>query len=68
MRKRGQEQMSTKKYASLRVTEERKIMLEKAAIEISYATGKPLKWSDVAFYLFDEYLKDAVKDLKAKRD
>ncbi|MNF98594.1 hypothetical protein D3C84_814590 [compost metagenome] len=59
--------MNAKKYASLRVSEERKMMLEKAAIEVSYATGKVVKWSDIAFYLFDEHLKEAVKDLKAKK-
>lgn len=59
--------MSEKKYGSLRVSEERKMMLEKAAIEVSYATGKPIKWSEVAFFLIDEYLKEAVKDLKGKR-
>lgn len=61
------QKMSEKKYGSLRVSEERKMMLEKAAIEVSYATGKPIKWSEVAFYLIDEYLKEAVKDLKGKR-
>lgn len=59
--------MTEKKYSSLRVAEERKMALEKAAIEVSYATGKPTKWSDIAFYLFDEYLKDAIKDMKAQR-
>ena len=59
--------MKPKTYASLRVSEERKLMLQKAAIDVSYVTGKPLKWSEVAFYLIDEYLNEAVKDLKAKR-
>ncbi|MNG74291.1 hypothetical protein D3C79_327770 [compost metagenome] len=59
--------MKEKTYASLRVSEERKLKLQKAAIDISYATGKPLKWSELAFYLFDEYLNEAVRDLKAKR-
>ncbi len=57
--------MTAKKYASLRVPEDKKMALEKAAIEVSYATGKPYKWTDIAFCLIDEYLKDAVKDLKA---
>lgn len=62
-----EQKMSEKKYGSLRVSEERKMMLEKAAIEVSYVTGKPIKWSEVAFFLIDEYLKEAVKDLKGKR-
>lgn len=59
--------MKEKTYASLRVSEERKLKLQKAAIDVSYAIGKPVKWSEVAFYLFDEYLNEAVKDLKAKK-
>ncbi len=39
--------------------------LEKAAIEVSYATGRMVKWTDMAFYLMDEYLKEAVRDLKS---
>ena len=55
-------------YTSLRVREDRKLELERAAIDISYATGKTVKWTDVANYLFTECLKDAVKDLKAQRN
>jgi len=55
------------KYTSLRVREDRKMELERAAIEISHAIGKTVKWTDVANYLFKECLKDAVKDMKAKR-
>ncbi len=57
--------MAEKKYTSLRVPEERKMELEKAAIEVSYATGRMVKWTDMAFYLMDEYLKEAVRDLKS---
>ncbi len=39
--------------------------LEKAAIEVSYATGRMMKWTDMAFYLMDEYLKEAVRDMKS---
>lgn len=54
----------SKKYTSLRVSEEKKIKMERAAIEVSYATGKQVKWTDVANYLFDQYLNDAKKDMK----
>jgi len=57
--------MAEKKYTSMRVPEERKMKLERAAIEISYATGKTVKWTDLVFYLMDEYLKEAVRDMKA---
>ncbi|EGI6779773.1 hypothetical protein ACOVMX_003574 [Escherichia coli] len=59
--------MTGKKYASLRVPEEKKLALEKAAIEISYATGKPYKWTDLAFYTLDNYMKEAVRDIKATK-
>ena len=39
--------------------------LERAAIEISYITGKPYRWTDLTFYVIDNYLKEAIKDLKA---
>ncbi|HGE9229056.1 TPA: hypothetical protein ACGBQB_003383 [Escherichia coli] len=59
--------MNGKKYASLRVPEEKKLALEKAAIEISYATGKPYKWTDLAFYTLDNYMKEAARDIKATK-
>jgi hypothetical protein len=55
-----------KKYTSLRISEEKKMKLERAAIEISYATGKQIKWTDVAHFMFDEYLQEAKRDMKAK--
>jgi hypothetical protein len=55
------------KYTSLRVREDRKMELERAAIDISQTLGKTVKWTDVANYLFTECLKEATKDMKAKR-
>lgn len=49
----------------MRVPQEKKMELERAAIEISYSTGQMVKWTDLVFYLIDEHLKDATKDLKA---
>lgn len=54
-------------YTSLRVREDRKMRLERSAIEISNVTKRTVKWTDVANYLFENYLKDAEKDMKAKR-
>lgn len=51
------------KYTSLRVREDRKLAMERAAIDISYKIGKPLKWTDLAVILFDNYLDDAKEDL-----
>ncbi|EOT9914886.1 hypothetical protein ACKUCU_004998, partial [Escherichia coli] len=56
---------TVKKYTTLRVPEEKKMALERAAIEISYITGKPYRWTDLTFYVIDNYLKEAIKDLKA---
>lgn len=38
-----------------------------AAIEVGYAKKEPYKWTDILFYLIDEHLDEAVKDLKNKR-
>ena len=56
-----------KKSTQLRVPEEKKMKLEKLAIEISYKTGKPIKWTELAFYLFDNYATEAAQDLKSKK-
>lgn len=55
-------------YTSLRVREDRKLKLERAAIEISNKTQRTVKWTDLANYLFENYLNDAKKDMIAKRD
>jgi hypothetical protein len=55
------------KYTSLRVREDRKMALQQAAIDISYKTGEPIRWTDIANTLFDKYLDDIKKDLIAKK-
>jgi hypothetical protein len=55
-------------YTSLRVSKERKMTLERAAIDISYKTGISIKWTDIANYMFDHMLADATRDLKNSRD
>ncbi len=60
--------MTEKKYTSLRVPEDKKLKLERLAIEISYKVGKPIKWTDLAFYMFDNYANDAAQDLKNKKE
>lgn len=51
---------------SVRVNETRKLKLERAAIDLSYETRKQIKMADIVNYLIDNYMKDAVKDIKAK--
>ncbi len=52
-----------KKYTSLRVSEETKMKLERVAIDVSYETKKSVKWSEIAHYLFENYLQEAKADL-----
>ena len=45
---------------------ERNTRLQKAALEISISKQKIFKMSEVVQYLIDNYLDDAVKDLKSQ--
>ncbi|HHF2865463.1 TPA: hypothetical protein ACPJZQ_000547 [Vibrio alginolyticus] len=57
----------TKKYTSLRVREEIKMKLERVAIDVSYETKESVKWTDVAHYLFENYLMEAKNDMIHKK-
>lgn len=57
----------TKKYTSLRVSEATKMKLERVAIDVSYETKESVKWTDVANYLFDQYLNEAKNDMIHKK-
>jgi len=56
------------KSTTLRVTDERKMAMERAAIEISYKTGISLKWTELANYMFDNMVNEAKKDLIGSTD
>jgi hypothetical protein len=56
------------KATTLRVTDERKMAMERAAIEISYKTGISLKWTELANYMFDNMVSEAKKDLIGSTD
>jgi len=56
------------KATTLRVTDERKMAMERAAIEISYKTGISLKWTELANYMFDNMVNEAKKDLIGSTD
>jgi len=51
------------KAAQIRINPERKLKLEKAALEITLKKSKITKYTDVVNYLIDNYLNDAVKDI-----
>ncbi|EIP3426439.1 hypothetical protein LSE82_005321 [Salmonella enterica] len=55
--------MKEKEYTSARIRTDRKMMLDKVAIKIGYATQKPCKWTDVLNYLIENYAKDAEQDM-----
>jgi DNA-directed RNA polymerase subunit F len=52
-----------KNGTTLRVSDNRKILLEKAAIEVSYLTGETLKWTELANYLFDHLIEKAKEEI-----
>lgn len=58
--------MAERKDTSFRVSELRRIKLEKIAIEVSMKTGKITKISDIINYLLDNYADEAKKDLISK--
>ncbi|SON52704.1 hypothetical protein [Vibrio tapetis] len=57
----------TKKYTSLRVSESTKMKLERVAIDVSYETKESVRWTDIANFLFDEYLTEAKSDMIHKK-
>lgn len=58
--------MSNLKRTSLAVTIERKLMLERLAIDSSMKAGRQISWTDIVNYMIDNHSKDAVKDLIEK--
>ena len=51
------------KDTSMRIKAERKMELERIAIEISFKTGKSTRYTDVINYLIDNYKKDAKEEM-----
>lgn len=41
--------------------------LERVAIDVSYETKESVKWTDVANFLFDQYLNEAKSDMIHKK-
>jgi hypothetical protein len=52
------------KRTTISIQQEKKLELERAAIEISYKTGKSVSWTDVAHYMLNNYIKLAKEDIK----
>ncbi|WP_240297102.1 hypothetical protein [Escherichia coli] len=50
------------KRTTYNVTEERKMKLERLAINASVKLGKTITWTEILGYLIDNYSKDAAED------
>ncbi|EAS5876951.1 hypothetical protein FPT84_02575 [Salmonella enterica] len=55
------------KRTTYNVTEERKMKLERLAINASVKLGKTITWTEILGYLIDNYAKDAADDLMSTR-
>lgn len=53
------------KDTSMRIRADRKMELERLAIEISFKTGTSVRYTDVANYLIDNYKKDVKSEMIA---
>ena len=51
------------KDTSMRIRADRKMDLERIAIEISFKTGTSIRYTDVANFLIDNYKKDAKEEM-----
>ncbi|MGO3686003.1 MAG: hypothetical protein ACTJGV_14980 [Proteus vulgaris] len=54
------------KNTTIALNEERKELLNEAAVEITIATRETIKTSKIVQYLIDNYLNEAIKDLKKR--
>ena len=55
------------KRTTYNVTEERKMRLERLAINASVKLGKTITWTEILGYLIDNYSKDAAEDLMSAK-
>ena len=55
------------KRTTYNVTEERKMKLERLAINASVKLGKTITWTEILGYRIDNYSKDAAEDLMSAK-
>ncbi|EOF5038555.1 hypothetical protein ACK1M2_000004 [Providencia rettgeri] len=55
--------MQKPKRTTMAVTAERKLKLERMAIDASQKAGKQISWTDIVNRLIDTYAKEAAEDL-----
>lgn len=52
-----------KRRTSLAITAERKLKIERLAVDLSYKIGKSVSWTELANYTLDNYAREAVQDI-----
>lgn len=55
--------MQQPKRTSMAITAERKLKLERMAIDASQKAGKQITWTDIVNHLIDDYAKEAAEEL-----
>lgn len=55
------------KRTTYNVTEERKMKLERLAINASVKLGKTITWTEILGYLIDNYSKDAAENIMSAK-
>ncbi len=58
--------MKNKERATLNIQIQKKMELEKAAIELSYKLGRSISWTDIAHHMLNNYIKLAKEDITEK--
>lgn len=56
------------KRTTISIQQEKRLELERAAIEISYKTGKPVSWTEIVHYMINNYIKLAKEDIAEKEN
>ncbi len=52
------------KRTTVSITEQRRMKLERLAIDATIKTGKTVKWTDLVNYLIDNYADEAKADIE----
>lgn len=58
--------MNKRKDTTIAINPERNSKLKDAVVEIITSTREPIKTSNIVHYLIDNYLDEAIKDIKEK--
>lgn len=53
-----------KKRGSVAIPYEKKLMIERLAVNLSVKVGRTITWTDLVHYTIDNYIKDAALDIE----